>query len=62
MQVQQADGQIKALPPVTPAPWVPATFDYDAAPITGLVFGHASTDPNSTDPTVIKRLIFTPGS
>ncbi|TML32065.1 MAG: hypothetical protein E6G35_03000 [Actinobacteria bacterium] len=59
--IQQADGTIRALPPATPPAMTEATFDYDAppgAPLIAIQFGHASTDPNSNDPTIIKRVVF----
>ncbi len=59
--VQEADGTLRAQPPATPPAGTEATFDYTApgkTALTAIQFGHASTDPNATDPTIIKRIVF----
>jgi hypothetical protein len=59
--VQEADGTVRAQPPATPPAGTEATFDYTApgnTALTAIQFGHASTDPNATDPTITKRIVF----
>jgi hypothetical protein len=59
--VQEADGTVRAQPPATPPAATETTFDYTApgtTAITAIQFGHASPDPNATDPTIIKRIVF----
>jgi hypothetical protein len=64
MLLRQRDGQLKAVQK-TPPKQVVDTMDVtgEADPntwITQIEFGHLSTDPNATDPTFIKGLIFIP--
>ena len=61
MSVLRNDGKVDTKQ-LTPPVGQIATLDYEAPPETAVVmvqFGHTSTDPNATDPTFVKRLVFT---
>lgn len=61
--LQLSDGTLQQVAGGSKQDTTPQTLTYTAkgdATILGLVFGHASPDPQAKDPTIIKRLVFTP--
>jgi hypothetical protein len=61
--LQLSDGTLQQVPGPSKQDATPQTLTYQAkgdVTVLGLVFGHASPDPKAKDPTIIKRLVFTP--
>jgi hypothetical protein len=61
--LQLSDGTLQQVAGASKQDTTPQTLTYTAkgdVTILGLVFGHASPDPEAKDPTIIKRLAFTP--
>jgi hypothetical protein len=61
--LQLSDGTLQQVTGTSQKDATPQTLTYTAkggVTVLGLVFGHASPDPNAKDPTIIKRLVFTP--
>ncbi len=61
--LQLSDGTLQQIAGTSKQDTTPQTLTYTAkgdVTILGLVFGHTSPDPKAKDPTIIKRLVFTP--
>lgn len=61
--LQLSDGSLQQVAGASKQDASAQTLTYTAkgdVTVLGLVFGHASPDPNAKDPTIIKRLVFTP--
>jgi hypothetical protein len=61
--LQLSDGTLQQVPGPSKQDATAQTLTYQAkgdVTVLGLVFGHASPDPKAKDPTIIKRLVFTP--
>lgn len=58
--ITDTNGTVQPQPAATPPAQTEATLDYTGPPVTVVQFGHTSADPNSTDPTIVRRVVFEP--